>query len=149
MEDQNLKESIDKKENEITKQFKIKKSDGDYDLTIIKEPDKDYIIFSCHKEDDLLFIYETNLQIKELAILNEVFSSCNSNDEIYNLLLKKFENNQVKIRETIKNEIITLVIKSEKIEINLIQTKLSKDYVINKLCKSYNSFIICKKKMRN
>ena len=139
MEDQNPKES---NENENTRQFKIKKSDGDYDLNIIKEPDKDYINFSCHKEDDLLLIYETNLKIKELVNLNEAFSSCNSNDEIYNLLLQKFENNQVKIRETIKNEIITLVIKSEKIEINLIRTKLNKDYIINKLCKSYNSFIV-------
>ena len=142
MEEQNPKESNEKNEYENAKQFKIKKSDGDYDLTIIKEPNKDYIIFSCHKEDDLLLIYETNLKIKELAILNEKFSLCNSIDEIYNLLLKKFENNQVKIRETIKNEIITLVIKSDKIEINLIRTKLNKDYIINKLCKSYNSFIV-------
>ena len=142
MEEQNPKESNKKNEYENAKQFKIKKSDGDYDLTIFKDPNKDYIIFSCHKEDDLLLIYETNLKIKELAILNEKFSSCNSIDEIYNLLLEKFENNQVKIRETIKNEIITLVIKSEKIEINLIRNKLNKDYIINKLCKSYNSFIV-------
>ena len=142
MEEQNPKESNEKNEYENAKQFKIKKSDGDYDLTIFKEPNKDYIIFSCHKEDDLLLIYETNLKIKELAILNEKFSLCNSIDDIYFLLLEKFENNQVKIRETIKNEIITLVIKSEKIEINLIRNKLNKDYIINKLCKSYNSFIV-------
>jgi len=142
MEEQNPKESNKKNEYENAKQFKIKKSDGDYDLTIFKESNKDYIIFSCHKEDDLLLIYETNLKIKELAILNEKFSLCNSIDDIYFLLLEKFENNQVKIRETIKNEIITLVIKSEKIEINLIRNKLNKDYIINKLCKSYNSFIV-------
>lgn len=142
MEDQIPKEAIEEIKNKNTNEFKIKKSDGDYDLTIMKEPDTDYIIFRCHKEDDLLLIYEINLNFKELGILNEKFTSCNSNDDIYYLLLKSFENNQVKIRETIKNEIITLVIKSEKIEINLIRTKLNKDYIINKLCNSYNSFIV-------
>ena len=134
--------SQDKNNNENKKEFIIKKSDGFYNLIIMKEPDKDYIFFRCYKEDDLQSNYEIKLKFEELANLNEKFKTCKSNEEMYNLLLDNCEKNQIKIRETIRNEIITLLIKSENIEINLMNTKMNKDYIINKLCKSYNSFII-------
>ena len=133
-------ENKNKNNLENKKEFKIKRSDGYYTISIIK--DKDDIIFNCKKDDDLFPNYQIKLNYNEILILNEKFKSCKSNDEIYNLLIDSFEKNEIRLRQTIRNEIITLLIKSENIEINLMQTNINKDYIINKLCKSYNTFIV-------
>ena len=137
------------KENEIEnkKEYKIKRSDGYYNISIIQNRDK--IHFYCNKDDNcdnseqFSNNYEIHLNFEEILILNEQFRKCQTNDEIFNLLIEKFENNKnkIRLRETIKDEIVTLVIKEEFIEINLMKRNINKDYLINKLCKSYNSFI--------